>query len=160
MESRINIYDEICQQYILYVASHYGRPVVVLNGYLDGPSTKDVTQRRRAGTRVGATVQLSGSMVLKGRKEHFLHNKDNKQRCIALLSDHLERHGCVAEHARADADLLIEQTDIAAAERTTKPTILVADDADVLILPCCHSKSTTQNIYFRPEPRQRDEKGT
>ena len=151
--NRGSAYDEICQQYIRYVDSHYGRPTVVFDGYLSGPSTKDPTQQRRAGILVGATVQFSGSMIFNGRKEDFLSNKENKQRFITLLCDHLERHGCHTEHARADADLLIVQTAIVAAANMPKPTLLVADDTDILVLLCFHSPSTMTNIYLRPEPR-------
>ena len=135
------------------MASHYGQPVVVFDGYMYGPSTKDTTQQRRARMGVGATVKFSGSMVLQGRKEDFLSNKENKQRFIMLLSDHLTHHGCHTEHARADADLLIVQAAIAVAERSDKPTFLIADDTDILILLCFHVQPTTGNIYLRPQPR-------
>jgi len=146
-------YEEICQQYTGYVTRHYGQPAVVFDGYSSGPSTKDTTQKRRAGMRVGPTVQLSGSMVFNGRKDIFLSNKENKQRFLTLLSDKLEHHGCQTKHASADADLLIVLTAVDVAERTTKPTFLVADDTDILILLCFHSHPNTPNIYFRPEPR-------
>lgn len=146
-------YDEICQNYTRYVASHYDKPTVIFDGYVDGPSTKDPTQHRRTGSHVAPTVQFSGSMLLTGKKEDFLSNKENKQRFINLLSQHLERHGCQVNHAKADADLLIVQTAIAAAEKTAKPTVLVADDTDILILLCYHTPSTLSNIYLRGEPR-------
>ncbi len=101
---------------------------------------------------VGATVQVSGSMFFGGRKEDFLSNKENKQWFITLLSDHLKSHGCHTEHVRTDADLLIVQTAIAAANRTTKSTVLVADDTDILILLCFQTQPTTTNIYLCPEP--------
>ena len=111
------------------------------------------SRQRRAGKGVGATVQLSGSMVFKGRKEDFVSDNDNKQRFITLISDLLERHRCLTQHARADADLLIVQTAVDASERMPKPTSLVADVTDILILLCFHSKPTTPTIYLRPEPR-------
>ncbi len=98
---------------------------------------------------VGATVQVSGSMFFDGRKEDFVSNKENEQKFITLLSDYLKFHGCHTEHARTVADLLIVQTAIAADNRTTKLTVLVADDTDILILLCFH---TTTNIYLHPEP--------
>ncbi len=146
-------YDEICQQYSRYVECHYGKPAVVLDGYRNGPSRKDTTQNQRAGMHVGATVQVSGSMVFDGRNEDFLSNKENEQWFITLLSDHLTFHGCHTEHARTDADLLIVQTAIAAANRTTKSTVLLADDTDILILLCFQIQPTTTNIYLHPEPR-------
>ncbi len=98
---------------------------------------------------VGAIVQVSGSMFFGSRKEDFLLNKENKQQFINLLSDHLKSHGCHTEHARTDADLLIVQTAIVADNRTTKSTVLVADDTDILILLCLYTHPTTTNIYLK-----------
>ncbi len=145
--------DEICQQYSRYVECHYGQSAVVFDGYPNGPSTKDTTQNRRAGMHVGATVQVSGSMIFDSRNEDFLSNKENKQRFITLLSDHLKSHGCHTEHASTDADLQIVQTAIVAANRTPKSTVLIADDTDILILLCFHTQPITTNIYLCPEPR-------
>ena len=149
--SRGSTYDDICQQYSRYVIHHYGQPTVVFDGYVHGPSTKDMTQRRRAGSYRGATVHFTSSMVFTGKKEDFLSNKENKQRFISLLSHHLEHQGCHIEHARGDADLLVVQTAIAVAEGTAKPTFLVGEDTDLLVLLCFHATCT--NIYLRPEPR-------
>jgi len=110
-------------------------------------------QRKRSVTYVGAAVQVSDSMVFNGKREDFLSNKENKHRFIGLLRDHLERQGCLTEQATADADLLIVQTAVTASECTPSPTVLVGDDTDLLVLLCFHSKSTTANLYFRPEPK-------
>lgn len=106
--------DELCQNYTRYVVSYHGQPAVIFDGYVDGPSTKDPIQRRRTGSHGAPTVQFSGFVILTGKKEDFLSNKENKQRFINLISDHLESHGCQVEHAKADTNLLIVQTAIAA----------------------------------------------
>jgi len=43
------------------VQRHCRKPIVVFNGYLSGSSTNtvDATQQRRAGMRVGLTVQVA-----------------------------------------------------------------------------------------------------
>ena len=77
----------------------------MFDGYPGGPSTKDVVHRKWSVTYVGATVQVSGSKVFKGKREDFLSSKENKQhRFITLLQDHLERQGCHTEQTTADAD--------------------------------------------------------
>ena len=124
----------------------------MFDGYPGGPSTKDVVHRKWLVTYVGATVQVSGSMVSKGKRDFFSY-KENKHRFITLLRDHLERQGCHTEQATADADLLIVPTAIAALENASKPTILVGEDTDLLVLLCFHTKSTSRNIYFWPEPK-------
>ena len=147
-------YEAICQQYCRYVGNLYGTPVIVFDGYQDGPSTKDAAQRRRASVNVGATVELSGTIIFRRKKDSFLSNKVNKHRFIALLRHHLEQCGCYTDQARADADLLIVQTTIAPAEGTQKPIVLVGDDTDLLVLLWYLAKSTTSNIYLKPEPKQ------
>ena len=82
-------YGKICKQYFTYVNRHSGKPVVLFNGCLCGPSTKDTTQQRRAASHAGAPVQASGSMVFNGKKHDFLSNKDNTKKCINLLDEHL-----------------------------------------------------------------------
>ena len=109
-------------------------PSIVFDGYQCGPRTKDVTQKKRAGTYVGATVQYSGSMVFKGKREDFLFNKENKHRFIILIRDHLDRNGCHTDQAKGDADLLIVQTAIAVSDIPSKLTLLVGDDTDLLIM--------------------------
>ena len=137
--SRGDTYGDICQQYVRYISKHYGTPFVVFDGYLGGPSTKDVVNQKRSVTYVGATVQVLGSMVFKGKREDFLSNKGNKHRFTTLLHDHLERQGFHTEQATADTDLLLVQTDIAASENMSIPTVLVGEDTDLLVLLCFHT---------------------
>ena len=73
---------EICQQYVRYVYKLYGTPWVVFDRYFGGLITKDVVHRKWSVTYVGVTVQVSGSMVFKGKREDFL---SNKHRFITLL---------------------------------------------------------------------------
>ena len=47
----------------------------------------------------------------------------------------------------------VSQTPIAASENVSKPTVLVGEDTNLLVLLCFHTKSTSRNIYFRPEPK-------
>jgi hypothetical protein len=93
-------------------------------------------------------------MVFNGKKDIFFSNKVNKHRFIALLRDHLEQRGCCTDQARGDADLLIAKSAIAEAEIKPTPVCLVGDDTDLLVLLCYHTKDTTTNLYFRPEPKQ------
>ena len=74
-------------------------------------------------------------------------DKENKQQFITLLDGHLRRYGCGTEHASADADLLIVQTAISTTEIGNKPTVLVADDTDILILLCYHWVRALRGVY-------------
>ena len=84
-------YYEICQAYNNYVISHYGRAVVVCDGYPTGPTTKDATHQRKSPLSVGATVKVSESMVFQGKKDEFLSNMTKKQRFIHLLAGNLDK---------------------------------------------------------------------
>ena len=85
-------------------------------------------------------------MLFTGKKEDFLTNRENKQMFIGLLRKHLESEGCQTRQAQADADLLIVQTAISAAERTTETAFLVGDDTDLLVLLCHSPKTITTNL--------------
>ena len=61
------------------------------------------------------TVHFSGDMIIQSNKDQFLNNKENKQQFLVYLSDKLERAGCITDHAKHDADVLIVQTAIVSA---------------------------------------------
>ena len=71
----------------------------------------------------------------------------NKQQFITLLDGHLRLYGCRTKHASADADLLIVQTAISTTDIGNKPTFLVADDTDILILLCYHWVRAPRGVY-------------
>ena len=50
------------------------------------------------------------------------------------------------------ADLLIVKTTIYSAQ--TKTTVLVGNDADLLVLLCYHTPEDGQDLFFRPEPKE------
>ncbi|OWF41289.1 hypothetical protein KP79_PYT25062 [Mizuhopecten yessoensis] len=129
---RGSTFNNICQLYVNYVSSKYGRPTGVFDGYQGGPSIKDATHLRRSGGCLGLTVNFAEDMVIKSKKDEFLANEVNKQRFINLLSSKLEMHGCTVTDARGDADLLIVTTAVEAAK--FKDRVLVGDDKDLLIL--------------------------
>lgn len=60
--------------------------------------------------------------------------------------------------SKGDADVLIVQTTIASAAQ--RETILVGDDTDLLVLLIHHANNVRHNIFFRPEPKGGNEKGT
>ena len=70
--------------YIHYVEKKYPRAVVVFDGYDGGPSIKDATHLRRAGS-VGREVLFTEDMNLCMKKEEFLSCKENKSRFLKIL---------------------------------------------------------------------------
>ena len=43
---REDLFETICQMYVDYVMRKYSRATVVFDGYVDGPSIKDVIHKR------------------------------------------------------------------------------------------------------------------
>ncbi len=71
-------------------------------------------------------------MPVTQKKDTFLLNPKDKQRFLCMLSRALQNTGCVTHHADGVADLLIFKTAIESCQ--TKPTVLVGDDTDLLVL--------------------------
>ena len=117
--------------YLQQVTQRYGQATVVFDGYEEGPSRKNRAHRRRSGVSNSA-VNFDGDMVLKLKKDVFLHNSANKQRLIKLLGEKLQLSGCNIIHAPGDADLMIVQMAVQSAKSIT--TVLVGADKDLLLL--------------------------
>ena len=90
------------------------------------------------------------------KKAEFLSNPVNKQRFINILSDKLERVGCIVQYAMRDADTLIAMSAVKYCEFVD--TLLVREDTDLLVLLCYHAKKMPKATYFRPEPKLHSKK--
>ena len=88
-----DIYYNILLAYINDVKKCYGLAVVVCDWDKAGASTKDSMHARRAGCE-GRKVMFNLSITLQLKKDDFLSNKDNKQRFLGLLGEHIATHGC------------------------------------------------------------------
>ena len=98
-------------------------------------------------------MNFDSAMVAKLKKDKFLANKENKQEFIHLLGDKLQQSGCSTTHAKEDADLLIFQTAIQSARSIM--TVRVGDDTDLLVMLCHHAEMNANDLFFKPEPKQR-----
>jgi len=146
-------YKAICELYIKYIDSKYGKEVtVIFDGYTDEPSTKDTAHRRRNLGHIGKTINFVSDMTMNMKKEMFLGNSTNKQRFIHMLSDQIQANGIQTYHAEGDADLLIATTAVKYA--LTTPTVVIGDDTDLLILLCYHANVESHPIYLKPEIRK------
>jgi len=86
-------FAEICKAYISYIAGRYSNAVIVFDGYLSGPTTKDTAHIRRTHGVVGPKVYFTKCTPLASRKEKFLSNPENKQNFIFMLGTELEGNG-------------------------------------------------------------------
>ena len=148
---RGDLFETIYQMYVDYVMRKYSRTTDVFDGYVDGPSIKDVTHKRRTGSRSGPTGHFHGQTILCSKKEDFLRNKDNKQRFINMLGSKLEIAGCTVLYAKGDADTMIVKAAVECSLQINK--IVVGDDTDLLVLLCYHCEFSSQDVFFQPEPK-------
>ena len=94
---RGSTYASIVNSYVRHVMQKFDRPVIVFDGYISGPSTKDITHLRRCKGKSPTDVHITPEMVLHTKRDAFLANPKNKQRFIDLLSSELHKkvHGCL-----------------------------------------------------------------
>ena len=62
-------------------------------------------------------------------------------------------HTCSVHHSNGDADTLIVTATLKSAE--TKPTVLIGDDTDLLVLLLAHADLSHEPVFFAPEPKKR-----
>jgi hypothetical protein len=86
------------------------------------------------------------------KKDEFLANTTHKQKLINMLSAYLQKTNWLAYHAPGDADLLIVQ--IAVDYATTRNTVLIGDDTDLLILLIYHTNLESYDLFCQPEPKK------
>ncbi|KAK3728718.1 hypothetical protein QZH41_009783 [Actinostola sp. cb2023] len=85
------------------------------------------------------------------KKDAFLSNTENKKRFITMQRRFLQEVGCHTIQAEGDADVLIVKTAVESA--TERPTVLVGDDTDLIVLLCYLTRPDLYDLYFRPEPK-------
>ena len=146
-------YNAICLLYIQYVWHRYPRATIVFDGNDNGPTTKDCTHQQR-GHGCGPAVLFDPDMLVTLKKDEFLSNQVNKQKFINLLSENLKHAGYSTCHTKGDADVMIVDTAITKARDQT--TVLIGEDTDLLVLLLYHAEMDAKELFFRPEPRQRD----
>lgn len=149
--SRGASFASIVQSYVCYVTQKYKHAVVVFDGYLSGPSTKDVTHSRRAKGQNSTEVLFTPDMTLQTKKELFLTNTKNKQRLIAYLSEALSRNSTTVVCAEGDADALIVAQALESSK--TKVTVVLGDDTDLLVLLCHYACENNHDIFLQPSHR-------
>ena len=142
-------FSTIANSYMSYVCRRYNKATVVFDGYESGPSTKDAAHIRRSAGITGPTVHFTGDTLLTSRKEVFLSNLTNKQGFIRFISEALTSQGVRVLHSKGDADSLIARTALEYA--AAKPTVVVGEDTDLLMLLLHHATQSMKPIFFRSE---------
>ena len=142
-------YENIANSYATFTLQHYGKAIIVFDGYDDSPSIKDMTHRRRRNSQMSTAVKFTKDMKFVGQKDKFLSNDKNKQLIILLIAEKLRKHGCTVQHAVGDADVDIVRAAILSSEHSS--TTIIGEDTDLLILLLYHAKNYGFKLYYRSD---------
>ena len=96
-------------------------------------------------------MNFSGGTPFKARKEQFLANSANKQKCILMLDESMKERGIQTHLAKGDAGVLIVQTVVESA--TSHVTTIIGKDTDLLVLLCWHADPNSCGLIFKSERR-------
>ena len=82
--------------------------------------------------------------------------KKNKEKFLQLLGRNLESAGHTVYYSSGDADCLIVRTALESAQ--VGPTVLIGDDADLIVMLAHHAEPNGPDLYFKPEPKAQSKK--
>ena len=117
------------------------RAIIVFDGYIGGPNTKDTTHR------TSNKVNIAEGTKFVGKKEDFLSNLENKQSLINLISQRMKDRGCHVIQSKGDAD--VEIVKAAVSISSNKSTSVIGEDTDLLVLLLHHAPTSNDNkVYF------------
>ena len=68
------------------------------------------------------------------------------------------RVGCIVDHAKYDADVLIVLTAVASTRH--KETVLIGDDTDLLVLLLHHAEIDARDVFLKAEPNKFSQQNT
>ena len=137
-------YDVILERCYQFVNHRYPGAIIVLDGYENQLSTKDIAHQRRSRI-AGKEVSFTTDMTLTTKKEEFLSNQVNKSRFLHFLAKYMQERGFVVVQAKENADVPIVQTAIDSSQSSV--TVVIGDDTDLLVLLLsCHARKV-QHIF-------------
>ncbi len=143
-------YDEICDQYAIYVVNHFqSSSTVIFDGYGGTSSTKSMEQNRRSAKTCSADIMFTSSMHTTTTQGEFLGNKANKSRLIDAITIKLHQAGVTVKQAVADADTLIVTTALDKAKCGSK-VVVVGTDTDLLVMLVARASSAMKLFMLKP----------
>jgi len=155
--SKNNSFGQLVKQYCSFVTHKYGSDaVVVFDGYIESPTTKDHEHHRRTdkGHANSPIVVLNQNTPLLFVKQSFLGNERNKDSFIKMLMEEFQDKGTECIQSVADADVDIVAVALKEATKNDRPVAVVADDTDILVLLTYHAGKDMSDIYFVSEAKR------
>ncbi|KAA0201837.1 hypothetical protein HAZT_HAZT011856 [Hyalella azteca] len=130
----------------------FQQPTIVFDGYIAGPSTKDITHTRRSRGAAGVKVNFNHDTPFTTKKEQFLTNASNKREFVNMLSQKLVSAGCHVLQAEGDADVLIAKTAVECANECS--TTVIREDTDLLILLIFITNPESEALYLQSDKKK------
>lgn len=140
-------FHDIFSLYVEY-ANKFNNPTIIFDFVPDGSTKDEFHFRRNKGIR-GVNIKFSAHTVFNSKKEHFLANKSNRDCFIAMLTEKLTENGCTVLQAKTDQNLMIAKT--ASEMALADPTMVVADDLEIIIMLCYCKKVDGYDIVYKNE---------
>jgi hypothetical protein len=136
--------------YCKYIQAKYGtKCTIVFDGYENDGNIKDHEHLRRSRV-ISPFINLKPDMQVDTNQQNFLFNKEKKTQFIMLLSDSLSACGHFVIQSKGDAYTLIVKAALDLATNN-KPTTVIADDTDILILLLHHYRTAMSDIFLVSE---------
>ena len=122
----------------------------MFDGYEVRPSIKDCAHQRRSRKLNVKKVNIPEATIFSGKKDDFLSNGANKQTLIQLIMKRMKQKGCNVIQAEGDVDVEIAKAAISMF--AFRPTSLIGDDTDLIVLLLFHTDvSKCTALYFRSD---------
>lgn len=135
-------------RYVEFTLRKYGKSAhVIFNECETGPSIMDEKNRRNKKGVCGSEISFTDATPLKIKKQEFLSNSKNRNEFINILSEKLGEAGCTVFKTMGDANILIAKK--AACISIEKMTVVVGEEATLLVLMCLYAKDENRGLYLR-----------
>lgn len=133
-------------RYVEFTVRKYGKSAhIIFNKCDTGPSIMDEKNRRKK--NFGPEISFIGATPLNTKKPEFLSNTTNRNQFIDMLSEKLVETGFTVAETTDDANILIAKTAVSISAE--KMTVVVGEEAILLVLLCFYAKDENSGLYLR-----------
>lgn len=133
-------------RYVEFTVRKYGKSAhIVFNKCDTDPFIMDDKNRRNK--NFGSEISFIGATPLKTKKQEFLSNSKNRNKFVDMLSEKLVETGLTVAKTTDDANILIAEKSVSISAE--KMTVVVGEEATLLVLMCFYAKDENHGLYLR-----------
>ena len=121
----------------MYVRKNYGHCTVIFYG-CDSPWIKDQEHARRCFVPLSCFVNISNDASNPYLQDKYFTLKENKAELVKYLYSKFRDAGIDVIECNVDADCMIANKTLLAAQKQEGPTAVVVDDTDVIVMLLHH----------------------